>query len=271
MMKGENMEIVGELINASRQPIKEAIEAQDTEYIKGIAKNQQDAGANFIDVNAGVFAEQEGEYLKWLVTNVQEVVSIPCSIDSPNPKAIEAALPVHQGIPLINSISLETERYDHLLPILSGSEYKVVALCISDKGMPGNVDEIMANADKLVTGLTGVGVPIGNIYVDPLVKPISVNDSHGMEALEAIERIVKEYPGVHTVWGNSNLSFGVPKRWILNQVLAIAAISRGLDAAILNPLDKRLIAFIIAAETLAGKDECCMTYMKAYRKKKFEV
>ncbi len=265
------MEIIGELINASRQSIKEAIETQNAEYIKKVAKDQQDAGASYIDVNAGVFAEQEGEYLKWLVTNVQEVVSIPCSIDSPNPKAIEAVLPIHQGIPLINSISLETDRYDHLLPVLSGSEYKVVALCISDKGMPENVDEIMSNTDKLVNGLSGVGVPVGNIYVDPLVKPISVNDAHGREALEAIDRIVKEYPGVHTVWGNSNLSFGVPKRWILNQVLSVAAISRGLDAAILNPMDKRLMAFIIAAETLAGKDECCMTYMKAYRKKKFEV
>ena len=92
-----------------------------------------------------------------------------------------------------------------------------------------------------------------------------------MEALNAIQRIMTQYPGVHTVWGNSNLSFGIPKRWILNQVLAVAAITRGLDAAIINPLDKRLMAFITAAETLAGKDECCMNYMKAYRKKKFEV
>ena len=266
------MEIVGELINASRQPIKEAIQSKNTQYIQKVAKDQQDAGASFIDINAGVFAEQEGEYLKWLVTIVQEVVDIPCSIDSPNPAAIEVALPLHtRGTPLINSISLETERYNRLLPVLSGSDYPVVALCISDKGMPEDVDEIMANADKLVNGIVGANVPINHIYVDPLVKPISVKDCHGMEALEAIDRIMKEYPGVHTVWGNSNLSFGVPKRWILNQVLAVAAITRGLDAAILNPLDKRLMAFIIAAETLAGKDECCMQYMKSYRKKKFEV
>ncbi len=265
------MEIVGELINASRQPIKEAIEAQNAEYIKKVAKDQEDHGANFIDVNAGVFANKESEYLKWLVTNVQEVVSVPCCIDSPNPKAIEDTLETHKGIPLINSISLETERYDKLLPILSNSDYKVVALCISDKGMPDGVDEIMVNADKLINGLTGANVPIDHIYVDPLVKPISVKDSHGVEALNSIQRITQEYPGVHTVWGNSNLSFGIPKRWIINQVLVVAAITHGLDAAILNPLDKRLMAFITAAETLAGKDECCMTYMKAYRKKKFEV
>jgi len=265
------MEIIGELINASRQPIKEAIETQDTEYIKKVAQNQQDAGAHYIDVNAGVFAEQENEYLKWLITNVQEVVNVPCSIDSPNPKAIQAALEVHKGNPLINSISLEKERYEGLLPVVSGSDFRVVALCISDRGMPENVDDVMSNADRLVNGLVKANVPIDHIYVDPLVKPISVKDSHGIEALEAIERITKGYPGVHTIWGNSNLSFGVPKRWILNQVLIVAAITRGLDAAILNPLDKRLMAFITAAETLAGKDECCMKYMKAYRKKKFEV
>ncbi len=266
------MKIVGELINASRQPIKEAIEAQDAEYIKKVAKDQQDAGAHYIDVNAGVFPDKETEYLKWLVTNVQEVADIPCSIDSPNSKAIEAALPLHQkGIPLINSISLEAERYNHLLPILSGSDYPIVALCISDEGMPKGVDEIMANADKLINGLTGVNVPIDHIYIDPLVKPISVDESNGLEALDAIQLIMKEYPGVHTVWGNSNLSFGLPKRWMLNQLLAVAAITRGLDAAILDPMDKRLMAFIIAAETIAGKDESCMQFLKAYRNKTLNV
>lgn len=264
------MEVVGELINASRQPIVEAIKAQDADAIKKVAKDQQDHGANYIDVNAGVFADKESEYLKWLVTTTQEVIDVPCSIDSPNPKAIEAALSVHQGIPLVNSISLEADRYDPLLSLLAGTDLRVVALCISDKGMPENVDEIMSNADQLVNGLVNSSVPIDHIYVDPLVKPISVKDTHGMEALQAIERIVAEYPGIHTVWGNSNLSFGIPKRWILNQTLMIAAITRGLDAAIINPLDKHLMAFIIAAETLSGKDECCMNYMKAYRKKKFE-
>lgn len=265
------MEIIGELINASRAPIAEAIKSGDAEYIQKVARDQQEAGANYIDINAGVFADKESDYLKWLITTVQEVITIPCCIDSPNPQAIQAVLDLTKDTPLLNSISLEKERYEQLLPVLSGSDYKVVALCISDKGMPESVDEIMTNADNLIRGVTGAGVPLGNIYVDPLVKPISVKDSHGMEALDAIDRIMKEYPGVHTIWGNSNLSFGVPKRWILNQVLAVAAITRGLDAAILNPLDKRLMAFIIAAETLAGKDECCMTYMKAYRKKKFEV
>ena len=101
------MIIIGELINASRKPIKAAIEAQDTAAIQQVAKDQAEAGADYIDVNAGVFVGKEPEYLKWLVETVQAVVDKPCAIDSPDPAAVEAALSVHQGTPMINSISLK--------------------------------------------------------------------------------------------------------------------------------------------------------------------
>ncbi len=130
------MIIIGELINASRKAIGEAIKAKDTAAIQALAKDQAAAGADYIDVNAGVFVGQEPEHLKWLVETVQQVTAKPCAIDSPDPQAIEAALAVHQGTPMINSISLEKDRYEKLLPILSGSELKVIALCMSDEGMP---------------------------------------------------------------------------------------------------------------------------------------
>ena len=129
------MIIVGELINASRKKIASAIENQDAAAIQGIAKDQHENGADYIDVNAGVFVGKEPEYLRWLTQTVQEAVEAPCCIDSPDPKAIEAALIVHKGTPMINSISLEKERYDALLPIVAGTDFKVVALCMSDKGM----------------------------------------------------------------------------------------------------------------------------------------
>ena len=147
------MLIVGELINASRKAIKAAIEAQDEAAIQKIAKDQQEAGADFIDVNAGVFVGQEPEYLKWLVTTAQSAVDMPCCIDSPDPKAIETALAVHKGTAMINSISLEKDRYDTLMPIVAGTDLKVVALCMSDDGMPETTDDRMAIADKLVNGL----------------------------------------------------------------------------------------------------------------------
>ena len=264
------MRIVGELINASRKAIKAAIEAQDTAAIQKIARDQHEAGADYIDVNAGVFVGQEPEYLQWLVETVQSAVNAPCCIDSPDPNAIETALAVHNGTAMINSISLEKERYDNLLPVVAGTDLKVVALCMSDEGMPKTADDRLAIVDKLINGLLQNNIPIENIYVDPLVQPISTDIVFGVEFVSAIERLVTRFEGVHTLCGLSNISFGLPNRQFLNQTFMSMAIAKGLDGAIINPLDKRMMANIIAAEALAGKDEYCTKYLQAYRAGLFE-
>lgn len=259
------MIIVGELINASRKVVAAAIEKQDQEAITKIAKDQAEAGADFIDVNAGVFVGKEPEYLEWLVKTVQAAVDIPCCIDSPDPKAIEKALAAHNGTAMINSISLEKDRYDTLMPIIAGTDLKVVALCMSDDGMPETTTDRMKIADKLVNGLVQNQIPLENIYVDPLVQPVSTNNDFGVEFLNAIEQIIKTFEGIHTVCGLSNISFGLPDRKFLNQTFMSMAIAKGLDGAIVNPLDKKMMANIIAAEALAGRDDYCMEYLKAYR------
>jgi len=265
------MIIIGELINASRKQIAPAIENKDADTIQKIAKDERENGADFIDVNAGVFVGKESDYLKWLVTTVQETVEAPCCLDSPDPKAIEAALSIHKGVPMINSISLEKERYEALLPVVSGTECKVVALCMSDKGMPETTDDRVSIADELINNLLKNNVPLDNIYVDPLVQPASTKDSYGIEFLNAIEAIINNFPGVHTICGLSNISYGLPERKFLNQTFMVMAITKGLDAAIINPLDKGMMAKIIAAETLIGKDEYCSRYLQAWRDKKFEL
>ena len=264
------MIIIGELINASRKAIGTAIVAQDTAAIQKVAADQKAAGANFIDVNAGIYVEREPEYLAWLVQTVQQVVDGPCAIDSPSPKAIEAALAVHQGTPMINSISLEKERYDGLMPIIAGTDMKVIALCMSDEGMPETVDDRLKIADKLVNGLLQNNVKIENIFVDPLVQPMSVNNSFGMEFINAVEQIKQKFEGIHTACGLSNISYGLPVRSFLNQTFMVMAITKGLDGAIVNPLDKKMMANITAAETLCGKDSFCMNYLQAYRAGKLE-
>ena len=110
-----------------------------------------------------------------LVETVQQVTDTPCAIDSPDPAAIEAALAAHKGTPMINSISLEKDRYEKLMPIIAGTQMKVIALCMSDEGMPQTVDDRMKIADTLVNGLVKNQVKIENIFVDPLVQPVSVD------------------------------------------------------------------------------------------------
>ena len=265
------MRIVGELINASRKAIKGAIEAEDADTIAGIAVEQAGAGADYIDVNAGLFGDREPDYLKWLVRTVQAAVDRPCCIDSPSPAAIEAALSVHRGTPMINSISLEKERCERLMPIIAGTDMKVIALCMSDSGMPQTVADRMTIADELVGGLLKNNVAVENIFVDPLVQPVSVDNTFGVEFVNAIEQIVNSFPGIHTACGLSNISYGLPARKFMNQTFMTMAIAKGLDGAIINPLDNRMMANIIAAEALAGKDNFCMNYLKAFRAGMFEA
>ena len=264
------MIIIGELINASRKAIKAAIEAGDAAAIQQVAKDQAAAGANYIDVNAGIFVGQEPAYLKWLVETVQQVTDTPCAIDSPDPAAIEAALAAHKGTPMINSISLEKDRYEKLMPIIAGTQMKVIALCMSDEGMPQTVDDRMKIADTLVNGLVRNQVKIENIFVDPLVQPVSVDKTFGVGFINAIEGIVAAFPGIHTACGLSNISYGLPARQFMNQTFMTMAIAKGLDGAIINPLDKRMMANIVAAEALAGRDNFCMNYLKAFRAGMFE-
>ncbi|MHB9095817.1 MAG: methyltetrahydrofolate cobalamin methyltransferase [Eubacteriales bacterium] len=264
------MLIVGELINASRKLIAAAIEAQDAEAIKKVARDQRDAGADYIDVNAGIFVRKEAEYLKWLVQNVQEAADTPCCIDSPDPKALEAALSVHNGTAMINSISLEKERYGAVLPIIAGTDLKVVALCMSDKGMPQTTEDRLKIADELINALVRNNVSISNIYVDPLVQPIATCDTFGIEFLNAIEAIMTGFKGVHTICGLSNISYGLPNRKFMNRVFATMAVTKGLDGLIVDPLEKEMVAGLITAGTLAGRDEFCANYLDAFRANKFD-
>ena len=259
------MIIIGELINSSRKAIRTAIESQDEGAIADVAIAEAEAGADYIDVNAGTFVDKEVDYLKWLVQVSQEATETPCAIDSPDPRAIEAALGVHKGTAMINSISLEKDRYTNLLPIVRNSDLKVIALCMSDDGMPETVDDRLKIADKLVNGLVQNNVPVENIFVDPLVQPMSVNNSFGMEFINSVEKILAHFPGIHTACGLSNISDGLPARKFLNQTFMVMAIAKGLDGAIVNPLDVEMMNRIVAAETLAGRDNFCMKYLKSYR------
>jgi len=264
------MIVVGELINATRKAVQAAIESRDRKAIRSLALSQAEAGADYIDVNAGVFAHNEAECLKWVVDQVLEATpETPICIDSPNPKTIETAVDHARQktdlVPMVNSISLETDRFDGLISVLAGTDLKVVALCVSSEGLPETSDQRVRVADKLINRLVQNNIPLENIHVDPLVQSLCLNTASGTAFLMAVERIRTEFEGVHTMCGLSNVSYGLPARHYLNQTFMAMAIARGLDGAIVNPLDTRMMANILAAEALAGKDGYCMGYLKAYR------
>lgn len=266
------MLIVGELINTSRKAINELVENRDSEGIKKIAVSQFEAGASYIDVNCGTQVFDEIETMEWLVNIVQEVVQAPLCLDSPNPKAIEAGLAlVKYGQPMINSITGEKERFGQILPLVLKYKAKIVALCMDDNGMPNTGSERMNVARELYWKLTDAGVPEGDIFFDPLVKPISVSNNAGVEVLDTIELITTEFPKVHKICGLSNVSYGLPNRAVLNRLFVTLTMGRGMDSYILNPLDKTMMGFIYGTQALLGKDAFCMGYLNAHRKGMYEA
>ena len=259
------MIIVGEKINTSRKSIAEAVGNKDSAFIVAVAREQAEAGAHYIDVNAGTFLEQETDRLCWLVETVQGSVDLPLSLDSPDPRALSQAMKRHRGEPLINSISLEEERFQALFPVVTSQPCKVVALCMGQALMPTTVDERVSVGAELIQRLHGQGIPLENIFVDPLVQPISVDTGMGLAILGAISEIMSGFPGVNTICGLSNVSFGLPERRLINRNFMALCISYGLSAAILDPTDKQLMATLLAVEMLLGKDDYCEHFIDAYQ------
>jgi 5-methyltetrahydrofolate--homocysteine methyltransferase len=230
-----------------------------------VAREQADAGAHYLDANAGIFQEHEPAKLSWIVETIQKTVDRPCCLDSPNPRALKAALKVHRGRAMVNSISLEKERFHSLLPLIKDYSPKVVALCLSEEGMPKDAEDRYRLASMLVEKLLAAGLSPDDIYVDPLIQPLATDFCQGLIALGAIEKIKNSFPEAHVVCGLSNISFGLPQRKLLNQIFLVLALSKGLDAVILNPNDSRLISCLKAAQVMLGMDEYCSQYLQAYR------
>jgi len=258
-------EVIGERINTSRKLVQTAVADRDADYIIDDVKKQQEAGANFIDVNAGARIGHETEDMKWLLDTIQPIATVPLTLDSPDPAVLEMAFGMVEKTPMINSISLEKERFDAMMPFLEGKECKVIALCMDDAGMPTSSDDILARATGLVGELNKIGIPTASIYVDPLVQPISVESNKGTMVLDAVRAIKAQFPEVHITGGLSNISYGLPQRKIINRTFVSLMMDAGMDSAIIDPLDQKIMATIRTADMLLGQDDFCMNFLKGVR------
>lgn len=259
------MEIIGERINDTWSRVKRAVSERDVAFIQGLAQRQVEAGANWLDVSAGTSPQREAEDLVWLVQTVQEVVDVPLCLDSANPPALAAAIKQVRQTPLINSISGERTRLDGILPLVRETECPVIALAIDDEGVPSGVEDRLTVIRSVLDELRGAGVPDERIYVDPLVGAIAANTESGVTALDTMRAVRAEFPDVHLASGLSNVSFGLPVRTLINQAFLTLALAAGLDAAILDPLDRELRKALLAAEVVLGLDRYCLNYTRAYR------
>ena len=260
------MIIVGERINSTRTSIQEALQAGDEEALVREARDQWAAGADYLDVNTATMLDTEVEWMTRLVTGIQaRLPEALLAIDSPNAAALEAGLRAHRGRAMLNSITGERERIEAVLPLVREFQPRVIALTMDDEGLQRDADKRFAIGARLIELLARDGVPPDNVFVDPLIFPVSAEGDAGRIALDIMDKLKAAYPGVHTICGLSNVSHGLPVRRQINQVYMLMAMSRGLDAAIVDPLDQRMMVNVLTARMLLGQDPGCKAYLTAFR------
>jgi len=263
------MIIIGEKINATTKRVAEAIGQRDVSFLQELALQQVEAGAHYVDVNAGrgQGSDQETEDLKWVLDVIRNVTNVPLVLDSSDCRAIEVALDHYHGeTVMINSVNAEEEKMKVLLPLAMEHKADIIALVMDGGGVPKDVDGRIRACDVILDRATACGVPLEKVFVDPLAIPLSVDTTQGMVTLKTLEEIKSRYPSVKTTIGLSNASYGLPLRGTVNRSLLIMAMYLGLDSGILDPLDTKLMAHIKAAQVVLGNDPLCKSYLKDYRK-----
>jgi 5-methyltetrahydrofolate--homocysteine methyltransferase len=258
--------IIGEKINGTLACVREAIEQRDAESITRLATSQADAGADYIDVNVGTGTVDEAGSMEWALEVVRNATDKPVSLDSSNPAVLMKGLELcGESRPFINSANGELSKTECILPLAAEYNCPIVALPMDESGIPDTPEGRLEICHRILESAGRWGVPESDLFFDPLVIPVSTEHRQGRLTLDTLSIIKSELPGVSTVLGLSNISFGLPKRYLLNRSLLTMAVFVGLDAVLMDPTDAGLKAALRAAEVVAGDDEFCRRYLKAYR------
>ncbi len=257
--------LIGERINPTgRKKLTEALKAGDLEMVRREAIAQVEAGADIIDCNVNAPGVNDVELLPRAVQVIQEAVDAPVCIDSPNTAAIEAALKVYKGKPLINSVSGETHSLKRVLPLVKECGAAVVGLVQDDEGIPKNADRRVAIAHKIIAAAEKAGVAREDVVIDVLTFAIGAEAKSGQDVLNAIRRIREEL-GVNMTMGASNISFGMPDRPLINNAWLAMVITQGATALIVDAAKVKPTA--LAADLILGRDRFARRYIENHRKR----
>jgi 5-methyltetrahydrofolate corrinoid/iron sulfur protein methyltransferase len=258
--------LISESINGTIEEVREAVVSRDASFIGGLAREQAMAGADYIDVNVGTGLGDECEAMVWALEVVRSATDLPLCIDSSDAEVLAAGLNAYGSEkPFVNSVTGAPESLSAVLPMAARHGCPLVALAMDESGIPSSPAGRLAVCRKIVDAACEAGIKDEDLYVDPLVMPVSADCEQGRVTLETLRAIKLELEGVRTIMAVSNVSFGLPLRSLANCSMITMAAFLGLDAAILDTSDRGLRSAIISAETVSGKDRFCKEYMKAYR------
>lgn len=259
--------VIGERINPTgRKQVLAAFAAGDFEIARTDALAQVEAGADMLDVNAGVPGADEPALLKQVLQTVMAATDVPLCIDTADPVALDAALSLYTGKALVNSCNGEERSLKAVLPIVRAHGAAVIGLCMDDDGIPETPEARLAVAGKIIERAGKLGIPIEDVVIDPLALTMGADSHAGRIALDTIELLIEKL-GVNITMGASNISFGMPDRPYINSAFIAMAIHAGMTCPITNPLVTQVITAVLAADLAMGRDDYGMRWIKAYRKR----
>lgn len=260
------MIIIGEKLNSAIPSVRQLIQERDISALQALAKRQVDAGADYLDINTAQGGD-EASNMEWLIRTVQEVTDTPLCIDSTSGEVIKKGFKAVTGDKskvMLNSISMEKNRIEEVLPLVFEYGCPVIALTTDDEGIPKTAEARLSISERIVETLTKGNYDLSNLYIDPLVLPLAVSHTNAQmffQCLSDIKRLLK----VKTVSGLSNISYDLPKRKIINRHFLTICMAHDMDAAILDPLDGKIMTSVTTTNLLLGKDRFSRNYLKSHR------
>ena len=259
--------IIGERINPTgKKKCKEALQNKDMNFILSEAESQINGGAHILDVNTGLPGIDESEMMTLAVKTIQAAFNTPLQLDSSEDKVLEHALRYYNGKALVNSVNGKQEVMDKVLPLIKRYGGSLVALCIDEDGIAPTAEGRVRVAEKIIAEAARYGIPVRDIFIDTLTLTVSSEQKAALETVRAIRILKEKYgsQGIQFVLGVSNISFGLPRRDIINSRFFELALDAGLTAAIINPASQPMMDSYRAYRSLAGFDENCLEYIETY-------
>jgi len=257
--------LIGERINPTgKKKLAAALRTGNMELVRREAITQVQAGADILDVNVGASGIDETRLLPQVVQAVMEAVDVPLSLDSDNPRSLEAALKLYQGKPIINSVTGQERSLNEVLPLVKKYGAVVIGLTMDDEGIPMDPDRRVAIAHKIVSRAEALDIPREDIIIDCLTLTIATDSRAGLATLQAIRKVKAEL-GVNQTLGASNISYGLPDRDVLNSAFLALAITAGVTCPTVDVA--RVRPAVLATDLLLGRDGYAQRYIKAYRQR----
>ncbi len=260
----DGVRVIGERINPTgKKRFQQALLEEDLDYILDVAIQEEDAGADILDVNVGYPGVDEVRMLPRVIKKIQSAVSVPLQLDSSNPDALEAGLRVYNGKASVNSVNGNPETQARILPIVRKYGAAVVGLTLDETGVPQTAEQRIKIAERILEAALSHGIPKEDLLIDCLTLTVSAQQEQAAETLKAV-RGVHEKLGLRTMLGVSNISFGLPNRQLITENFLIQALNEGLTLPILNPNQETMMNAVAAFRVLSGEDRECRAYLRRF-------